>query len=145
MTTQNAHHQHVDPPAQATNPATVRSSRTTFERPRETARSTSAKPTISSSPEQIHTGRFSTGMERITSMPSTPRLGRFSDGQALPLTASAAQFGSFADGQAARPDAAARWRVGSFGDGYDTAAANRSACQRRLSIATPAHEARGQD
>ena len=144
MTTQNTHHQHVNPPPQARNPATVRSSRTTLERSRETAPSTSAKTTISSSPEQIQIGRFSTGMERITSMPPTLRLGRFSDGQALPLTASADQFGSFADGQAARPDAAARRRVGSFGDGYDTAATNRSGCHRRLSNPPPAHVARDQ-
>ena len=42
-------------------------------------------------------------MERITATSSTLGIGRFSDGQALPLTASPDQFGSFADGQVARP------------------------------------------
>ena len=108
------------------------------------ARSTSAKRTITSSPEQIQIGRFSAGMERITATPSTLRLGRFSDGQALPLTASPDRLGSFADGQVARPDAAARLRVGSFGDGYGTAATGRSASRRRPSNATPADGTRDQ-
>lgn len=99
----------------------------------------SISTTISSARDEIQLGRFSTGMERITAMPSTLRVGRFSDGQALPLTVSPAQFGSFADGQVARPEAAARLGVGSFGDGYNAAAARRSASRRRLPDAAPAH------
>ena len=128
MTTRNPHHKRVGLPVQARTPA-VGSSHGSLERWRNKARSMSPKTTISSSREQIQIGRFSTGMERITATPSTLRLGRFSDGQALPLTGSPDQFGSFADGQAARPDAAARLRVGSFGDGYDTTARSRSASQ----------------
>lgn len=94
---------------------------------------------ISSGSGEIQIGRFSTGMERITNTPATSRVGRFSDGQALPLTMSSNQFGSFADGQVARPDAASRLRVGSFGAGYDAGAAGRSASRRRLSDAAPAH------
>ena len=124
MTTQNKHHERVDPPVEARTPA-VESLDGKRERSRNTAPVMSAKTRISSSPEQIRIGRVSTGMERTTFTPSTRRLGRFSDGQALPLTASADQFGSFADGQAARPDAAARPRVGSFGDRYDAAATSR--------------------
>jgi len=125
MTTRNKHHEHVDAPAPARAPAVERS-HNILERSCNTARSASAKTTSSSSPEQIQIGRFSTGMERSAATPSTLRLGRFSDGPALPLIASADQFGSFADGQAARPDAAARPRVGGFGDGYDAAATSRS-------------------
>ncbi|HYB23024.1 MAG TPA: hypothetical protein VED41_04455 [Solirubrobacteraceae bacterium] len=93
---------------------------------------------ISSGSSEIKIGRFSTGMEHITNTPATLRVGRFSDGQAPPLTLSSNQFGSFADGQVARPDAASRLRVGSFGDGYNTGAAGRSASRRRLSNAAPA-------
>jgi len=133
MTTRNKHHERVDPPAQARAPATDGGSHSILERWRKRARSTSAKTTISSSPERIQIGRFSTGMERITATPSTFRPGRFSDGQALPLTESPDRFGSFADGQVARPATAARLRVGSFGDGYDTAATSRSPSRPRLS------------
>jgi len=66
-------------------------------------RNMSAETTISSGPDQTQIGRLSTGMERITATSSTLGIGRFSDGQALPLTASPDQFGSFADGQVARP------------------------------------------
>jgi hypothetical protein len=92
----------------------------------------SANGIISLGQDEIQIGRFSTGMEHITVTPSMPRVGRFSDGQALPLTLSPDQRGSFADGQVARPGAAARLRVGSFGDGYHAAAARRSVPRRRL-------------
>jgi len=144
MRTRNRHHERVDLPVHASTPAIVGSSEGILERWPSRARSTSAKRTITSSPEQIQIGRFSAGMERITATPSTLRLGRFSDGQALPLTASPDRLGSFADGQVARPDAAARLRVGSFGDGYGTAATGRSASRRRPSNATPADGTRDQ-
>jgi hypothetical protein len=94
---------------------------------------------ISSGPGEIQIGRFSTGMERITNTPATLRVSRFSDGQALQLTVSPGQLGSFADGQVARPNTASRLRLGSFGDGYYAAAAGRSASRRRVSNAAPAH------
>jgi hypothetical protein len=123
MTTLTKQYERVDPPAQATTPATDGSSHNILEPSRERAHSSSAKAIISSSPVRIQIGRFSTGMECVTATPSDLRPGRFSDGQALPLTASPDHFGSFADGQVARPATGARLRVGSFGDGYDTAAA----------------------
>lgn len=97
---------------------------------------TGANTTVHSGPEKIQIGRFSTGMERLD---ATLRVGRFSDGQTPPLTLSPNELGSFADGLVARPDAAARSRVGSFGNGSNAGAASRSASRRRPTDAAPAH------